>query len=193
MSNQTVRIIGGKWRGKKIGFPEVPGLRPTPDRVKETLFNWLMHDIADSRCLDLFAGSGSLGIEACSRGAKAVVLVEQQPKVVQTLKQTLDAFGVDAGIAVVNASALLWLKQNASAAFDVVFLDPPFQEGLLMPALKLLQEHRWLHANSLVYVEYAVETDVTEIKLCWEIVKHKKMGAVECALLKPLAMSLLSD
>ncbi len=193
MSNQTVRIIGGKWRGKKIGFPEVAGLRPTPDRVKETLFNWLMHNIADSRCLDLFAGSGSLGFEACSRGAKAVVLVEQQPKVVQALKQTLGAFGVDAGITVVNASALLWLKQNASAAFDVVFLDPPFQEGLLMPTLKLLQEHRWLHAKSLVYVEYAVGTDVAEIKMCWEVVKHKKMGAVECALLKPLAMILFTD
>jgi 16S rRNA (guanine966-N2)-methyltransferase len=184
MNNHSVRIIGGKWRGRKITFPDASGLRPTPDRVKETLFNWLMHDILDSRCLDLFAGSGSLGLEAYSRGAKEVVLIEQQPTVFVALQKTLVGIGLEKSVALIHANALVWLKQTPLAPFDVVFLDPPFQEGLLMPALTALSDHRWVRPGGLVYAEFAAGTDMSGLQASWKIIKHKKIGKVECALLK---------
>ena len=184
MNNQTVRIIGGKWRGRKLHFPQLPGLRPTPDRVKETLFNWLMFDIVDRRCLDLYAGSGALGLEAYSRGAKTVVLVEQQVEAVAQLRKTLVQLEAEQEVQVVHANALSWLKSNASAAFDVIFLDPPFKAELLLPSLHALKEHGWVGADSLIYVEFAEGTQVTMLESQWHILKRKKMGAVECALIK---------
>src|SRR5512134_933490 len=119
-----LRIIGGRWRSRRLRFPPLPGLRPTPDRVRETLFNWLTPVIAGARCLDLFAGSGALGIEALSRGAAAVTFVERHPQAVRGLRANLAQLRAE-GARVEQADALLWLRQ-APQPFTVVFLNPPF-------------------------------------------------------------------
>ena len=126
----SVRIIGGGWRGRRITFPDVPGLRPTPDRVRETLFNWLQHDIAGARCLDLFAGSGALGLEALSRGAKELVFVEQSVAASRALQEQLARLGAERRSQVVEMGAARYLR-GAAPAFDIVFLDPPFGRDAL--------------------------------------------------------------
>ena len=135
MPNQ-VRIVGGQWRGRKLSFPDLPGLRPTPDRVRETLFNWLAPVIAGSRCLDLFAGSGALGFEAASRGAARVTLVEREPQIARVLREQAQLFSAQT-IEVMQADALQYL-QGAPGDTDILFLDPPFGQGLLESALAVL-------------------------------------------------------
>jgi 16S rRNA (guanine966-N2)-methyltransferase len=136
-----VRIIAGSLRGSKIPVPELDGLRPTSDRTRETLFNWLQHDIAGAQVLDLFAGSGALGFEAASRGAEAVVLVERNPVAMASLEETKERLKTE-NLEVVHADALAWLPQQSTNAFNLVFLDPPFATDiwpalwpLLMPIL----------------------------------------------------------
>ena len=180
----TVRIIGGKHRGRKIHFPDALGLRPTPDRVKETLFNWLMYDIADAKCLDLFAGSGSLGLEALSRGAKSITLLEKQNVVFASLKKTIAEMKIETAVQLIQADALSWLTQNSPQVFDIVFIDPPFQEKLWIPVLETLKNHGWINYNSLIYIEFSENSLPNLSETPWEVIKHKKMGAVECALLK---------
>src|SRR5271157_489795 len=147
-----VRIIGGGWRGRRVSFPDVPGLRPTPDRVRETLFNWLQHDIADTRCLDLFAGSGALGLEALSRGAREVVFVEQSPVAARTLSTELQRLGGVAKARVLAMGAKRFLG-TPGAPFDVVFLDPPFGHGGLQEYVPLLDAGGWVAAGGRVYLE----------------------------------------
>lgn len=127
-SNQ-VRIIGGQWRRRILSFPDLPGLRPTPDRVRETLFNWLGQRLHGLRCLDLFAGSGALGFEAASRGAASVVMVERDRKALAHLRAARESLAA-AQVELVQADAESWLA-GSQAPFDVIFLDPPFQSGLL--------------------------------------------------------------
>ena len=145
----TVRVIGGRWRSRIIGFPDVPGVRPTPDRVRETLFNWLGQTLAGLDCLDLFAGSGALGFEAASRGAQSVVMVEKHPKVLHSLRESARILGA-ANVRLVQSDALEFLR-DASGRFDVVFLDPPYRLGLAEKALGLLP--RVLAPHGRVYVE----------------------------------------
>ncbi|MCP0914588.1 MULTISPECIES: 16S rRNA (guanine(966)-N(2))-methyltransferase RsmD [Legionella] len=171
---QNVRIIGGKYRGKKLYFPEAPGLRPTPDRVRETLFNWLMHDIRGTRCLDAFAGSGALGFEAYSRGALKVTLIEQSPLVFANLCKNASAFN-DPGISVVKADACTYLCESKEQ-FDIVFLDPPFARDYLPQCISLLAEKDILIANGLLYVESPVELELESKQ--WETVKLKRAGQV---------------
>ena len=122
----SLRIIGGGWRGRRVHFPDSPGLRPTPDRVRETLFNWLQFSVAGTRCLDLFAGSGALGLEALSRGAREVVFVDEAAAVAQTLREELERLGGTAQApACVHASAARYLA-TPGEPFDLIFLDPPF-------------------------------------------------------------------
>ena len=149
LGNQ-VRIIGGQWRGRKLEFPDVPGLRPTPDRVRETLFNWLAPMLPGSRCLDLFAGSGALGFEAMSRGAAEVLLVERDPRVVKVLHEQAQRFGAT-GLQVVQADVQQYLG-GAPQAYDIVLLDPPFGKDLLRPTLRLLAAG-WLAPGARVYLE----------------------------------------
>jgi 16S rRNA (guanine966-N2)-methyltransferase len=146
-----LRIIGGIWRGRKVAFAPVAGLRPTPDRVRETLFNWLGSVFDGARCLDLFAGSGALGLEAASRGAAAVVLVDADPLVVRTLQaqsHTLDAPQVH----IVQAESVHFL-QGPAEPFDIVFVDPPYRRGLLAACARLLEERGWLAADAWIYLE----------------------------------------
>lgn len=155
----SVRIIGGRWRGKRIHFPDGEGLRPTPSRLRETLFNWLMHDIRDARVLDLFAGSGALAFEALSRGAREAVLVDSSRTTCARLSQELASLSGANG-RVVCARAEDFLQQPAGAPFDIVFLDPPFHQGLLGIVMPLLETGGVLKLDSLIYVESESEPDI---------------------------------
>jgi 16S rRNA (guanine966-N2)-methyltransferase len=145
-----VRIIGGDLRGSKLPVPDVPGLRPTPDRVRETLFNWLQGELAGARAIDLFAGTGALGFEAASRGAAQVQLLERDPRVAQGLRETAQRLHADA-VRVEATDALAWLAQPPTAAFDLAFLDPPFAAGLWSECALRLQH--WLSPRAWIYVE----------------------------------------
>ncbi len=174
----SVRIIGGGWRGRRITFPDMPGLRPTPDRVRETLFNWLQQAIAGARCLDLFAGSGALGLEALSRGAKELVFVEQSVAASRALQEQLVRLGGSGGAAsVVEMGAARYLRA-AAPAFDIVFLDPPFGRDALAEYIPLLDSGHWLAAGSLVYLENERAAGAPRCLPHWELLKSKSAGEV---------------
>ncbi len=174
----SVRIIGGGWRGRRISFPDIPGLRPTPDRVRETLFNWLQHDIAGARCLDLFAGSGALGLEALSRGAKEVVFVEQAVAASRALQEQLIRLG-GVGKGQVAAMGAARYLRSPPRPFGIVFLDPPFGQGALAEYAPLLDAGRWLEAGALVYLENGRRDGIPVLPAHWELLKSKSAGEVE--------------
>jgi 16S rRNA (guanine966-N2)-methyltransferase len=173
----SVRIIGGGWRGRRVNFPDVPGLRPTPDRVRETLFNWLQHDIAGARCLDLFAGSGALGLEALSRGAKQLVFVEQAAVAARALQEQLTRLGAGSAGRVVEMGASRYLS-SPPQAFDIVFLDPPFGRGALAQYVPLLDGGEWLRPEGLVYLENEKAEGVPVLPARWQLLKSKSAGEV---------------
>ena len=170
-----VRIIAGTWRGRRLSFAPVPGLRPTPDRVRETLFNWLSPVVHGARCLDLYAGSGALGLEAASRGAAEVVLVDNDPQVVATLGRQLESLGAQQ-VRVVQAEVLQWLSGSASP-FDIVFLDPPFRRQLLTPGIQQLESRGWLSDQARIYIE-AEKGLAPELPDNWELLRSKVAGQV---------------
>ncbi len=173
----SVRIIGGGWRGRRISFPDVPGLRPTPDRVRETLFNWLQHDVAGARCLDLFAGSGALGLEALSRGAKELVFVEQSVAASRALQEQLVRLGGERRGQVVEMGAARYLR-GAQPPFDIVFLDPPFGRDALAQYIPLLDSGHWLKPGSWVYLEDEKTAGAPVLPAHWELLKSKSAGEV---------------
>jgi 16S rRNA (guanine966-N2)-methyltransferase len=177
--NNQFRIIAGRWRRRRLRFPAASRVRPSPDRVRETLFNWLMPVIAGAHCLDLFAGSGALGLEALSRGAAEAVFVEREPRLAAAIGghlRVLDA----AGGRVVTADALAWLTAPASN-FDIVFLDPPFTSALLAPACERLNTGGWLHAGARIYLEYPTGA-APYVPGNWKIVRTARAGRVAFAL-----------
>ena len=149
----SIRIIGGDWRGRRLHFPITDGLRPTGDRVRETLFNWLAPHIAGARCLDAFAGSGALGLEALSRGAAQCQFLDPQREVTSALQNNLTLLKAQAG-SVTQASALEWLSRS-NDTFDIVFIDPPFDSELYEPTLQLLLERSLLADGGWLYLESA--------------------------------------
>ena len=171
----TVRIIGGKWRRRLLHFPDHAGLRPTPDRLRETLFNWLGQDLTGLSCLDLFAGSGALGFEAASRGANEVILVENSSVVVSALKKNAQIFDTDSQLSIIHQDAVEFATALCSTGkcFDVVFLDPPYRKGWLervMPFLpKLLKEEGFL------YVEAETKLEKSQ---AWNILRQERAGQV---------------
>jgi 16S rRNA (guanine966-N2)-methyltransferase len=173
----SVRIIGGAWRGRRVSFPDIPGLRPTPDRVRETLFNWLQHSIADARCLDLFAGSGALGLEALSRGAKEVVFVEQDPAAARSLQEQLLRLGGQSRGRTTQMGAARYLK-TPDKPFDIVFLDPPFGKDALTEYVPMLDSLKWVAAGSLVYMENERAAGIPGLPSHWEALKSKSAGEV---------------
>jgi 16S rRNA (guanine966-N2)-methyltransferase len=173
----SVRIIGGGWRGRRVNFPDIPGLRPTPDRVRETLFNWLQHDIVGSRCLDLFAGSGALGLEALSRGAKELVFVEQAVAASRALQEQLIRLGAVSTGRVVEMGAARYLR-SPPQPFDIVFLDPPFGRGALAEYVPLLDAGPWLNSGALVYLENEKRDGVPVLPAHWQLLKSKSAGEV---------------
>ncbi|GGP25727.1 16S rRNA (guanine(966)-N(2))-methyltransferase RsmD [Silvimonas amylolytica] len=171
-----VRIIGGDYKRRLVHFPDGDGLRPTPDRVRETLFNWLGQDLTGLRCLDLFAGSGALGFEAASRNARQVVMVEKSKPVYAALSDNRKTLGMT-NVDIVWADALTWLSGKA-LDFDVVFLDPPYASDLLPRVLAILADA--LPADAMVYAECAAWPDLAG----WELTRELKAGAVHCGLLQ---------
>lgn len=174
VARNRLRIIGGIWRGRRIDFPDATGLRPTSDRLRETLFNWLQGALPGSRCLDLFAGSGVLGFEALSRGASEVVLVEASSYVAKYLRGNATRLGSDR-IQIMNERADVYL-QGRSRVFDIVFLDPPFGEGLLESALHQLVEGDWLRPGAYVYIEYESEKEALVLPSGLSIIRSQKAG-----------------
>lgn len=172
----TLRIIGGEWRGRRIRFPDRPELRPTPDRVRETLFNWLAPRIAGARCLDLFAGSGALGLEALSRGAAEVVFVEADGAAARALAATV-ALLAPGRARVVEADAVAFLR-GEPAPFDVVFLDPPFGSGLLAAAIDALDARGWVMPAGCVYVEAPAADGPPAWPAGWRPHRASRAGAV---------------
>ncbi len=169
-----VRIIAGKWRSRLVKFPPAIALRPTPDRVRETLFNWLGQRLDGLACLDLFAGSGALGFEALSRGAARVVMVERDRAVARQLRDS--ARDLDAQAEVIESDALAWLERTPER-FDVVFVDPPFAADLAVRALARLP--RCLAHGARVYVESA---DKLDLGPAWHVLRQDRAGAVRYAL-----------
>ena len=175
-NTRVIRIIGGTWRGRRFRFADVPDIRPTPDRVRETLFNWLGSRVIGARCLDLFAGSGALGFEALSRGAASAVFVEQSAvaaRALTELRATLDAQGAH----VEREDAFRFLRR-APTPFDIVFLDPPFAAGLLSKSAELLEAHGWLAPEALIYVESAAREPLPPLPASWQSLKAKQAGEV---------------
>jgi 16S rRNA (guanine966-N2)-methyltransferase len=171
-----VRIIGGIWRGRKLKVPDLPGLRPTPDRVRETLFNWLQPVLAGAYCLDMFAGSGALGFEALSRGAAFVDMVDQNYQVVELLRQEAIKFAAkNLEIYVANAPSQLRVP---SKPYDVVFIDPPFTEDLLVPSCIFLEENAFLADEAYIYLEAKSALDASKLPANWKLLKNKKAGNV---------------
>lgn len=172
----SYRIIGGQWRGRRLPVADSPGLRPTTDRIRETLFNWLQWDIVDANVLDLFAGSGSLGFEAASRGAAQVNFIESDKDV---SKQLLDNISLlqTKPMTVVNADALDWLKKPTSGGYDLVFIDPPFRQELVTQTIQLLDRHSWLAPDNQVYLETEKEYPL-ELPVGWRLLKEKTHGQV---------------
>jgi 16S rRNA (guanine966-N2)-methyltransferase len=202
---RVLRIIGGNWRGRRLRFPPSPQIRPTPDRVRETLFNWLGARVAGSRCLDLFAGSGALGLEALSRGATHVTFVERDGAAARELSERLaewgagitrrrsgearDAIDGDAGIpgastsvlgsaSVEQTDALRFLARPAPHPFDIVFLDPPFADGILSRAADSLERGAWLATGAWIYVECAAREGLPSLPPAWSLLKAKQAGEV---------------
>ena len=172
----AVRIVGGEWRGRLLRFPAVPGIRPTPDRVRETLFNWLQQRVAGSRCLDLFAGSGALGLEALSRGAAEVVFVDVEPAVTHYLVGQLKDFRCERG-QVVRSDAGRYLDGPAQA-FDLVFLDPPFDAAVLPDICRRLEQGGWLASGGYVYLEAPAAAGPPELPPGWTLLRSKRAGEV---------------
>ncbi len=173
----TVRINAGEWRSRLLKFPDAEGLRPTPERVRQTVFNWLGQDMTGLHCLDLFAGTGVMGFEALSRNAKTAVLVEKTPGVYRTILENKTALKAD-NAQVFNTDALVFLAQNRQP-FDVIFLDPPYNQGWLPKVLPLLPAH--LKPEGMVYAEaeFLIADDAI-----WQVIKHSKAGNVFYHLLK---------
>ena len=180
-----MRIIAGGWRGRRVHFPDVPGLRPTPDRVRETLFNWLQHSIVGARCLDLFAGSGALGLEALSRGAKSLVFVEQAQAAARSLVKELERLGGTTRAQVVEMGASRFLRSAAEAfgkpyggLFDVAFLDPPFGKDALAEFIPMIDQGNWIKPGGLVYLENEKSAGAPDLPSHWELLKSKSAGEV---------------
>ena len=181
----SLRIIGGKWRSRRINFIPLKGLRPTTDAARETLFNWLAPVITNTNCLDLFAGSGALGFEALSRGARRVVMVDASTQVISMLKNTAQLLDISAGdIDFYFARIPQAFNKIPKQSFDIVFLDPPFNFNLIEPACEKLMNSGCLAKNAVIYVEAEKELDIKKIiPESWQILRQKSAGWVSSYLL----------
>ncbi|MCK8121966.1 MULTISPECIES: 16S rRNA (guanine(966)-N(2))-methyltransferase RsmD [Pseudoalteromonas] len=177
-----IRVISGQFRGRKLPVKDVQGLRPTTDRIKETVFNWLMQDTRDANVLDCFAGSGGLGFEALSRFASTALFIELDPSAAKQLAQNIATLKLQ-NAQVRHTNSLSFLEQkNSNTPFDLVFVDPPFRKNLAQTSCNLLEINNWLSEEALIYVE--VESDLNTFKppSNWLLIKEKKAGQVFCRL-----------
>ena len=183
-SNNRIRIIGGEWRSRQLPFIEAPGLRPTPDRVRETLFNWLQGKVAGAHCLDLFSGSGAIAFEALSRYADKVVLVEKHAAVAQQLKENIDLLGAESSrVNVINMDASKYLEQ-AEDAFDLIFLDPPFRKGFVDEVMTLILADGLLKPDGMIYLEYEMGLEPDFEAWGMSVFRETRAGQVVSVLLR---------
>ena len=172
-----IRIIGGRWRSRKISFLEAPGMRPTGDRIRETLFNWLEINIDGADCLDLYAGTGILGLEALSRGASTCTALENNPTVSRQLHANCDELGAD--LSIINADSIKFLQhKNSGRVFDIVFVDPPFSKTLHTKSCALLESDGWLAPEALIYCELPAKETLFATPPSWRIEKDKIASGV---------------
>jgi len=184
----SVRIIGGRWRGSKLPVADLPGLRPSSDRVRETLFNWLQPTLSGARCLDLFAGSGALGLEAASRGAAHVLLVERERLLVTALRTSVARLeGAADKVEILEADALHWLSQPPSQTFDIVFLDPPFAARLWDSIVVSLPA--WLAPEAWIYLESSIDAQ-PQVPADWTLHREGRTREVRYALYRSGAVAL---
>lgn len=178
-----LRIIGGDWRSRKLRFPAAGGVRPTPARTRETLFNWLNFHIAGSDCLDLFSGSGALGLEALSRGAASATLVDHTPALAQALRSNLRLLNSNAG-EVICTGVDSYLAERARPPFDIIFMDPPFRQGWLEQLFPLLDQQGWIKPGGWVYVEHESEMSTPPTPSTWQLHRQKSAGQVTYSLFR---------
>ncbi len=181
------RLIAGKWRSRRLQFPEVTGLRPTTDRVRETVFNWLQPELPGARVLDLFAGSGALGFEALSRGAAHATMIERDTLACRFLRENAQALEAPADI--VCDDAMAWLARADHVPVDIIFLDPPFRTEWLKKAVALLAQQAWCKAGTRIYVERALDQPSVDLPRNWQIDREKQAGQVSYALLTVTGVS----
>ncbi|MSP53494.1 MAG: 16S rRNA (guanine(966)-N(2))-methyltransferase RsmD [Gammaproteobacteria bacterium] len=184
--NGEIRIIGGQWRGRKIAVPDEDGVRPTPDRIRETLFNWLTPHLRDANCLDAYAGTGVLGFECLSRGAKSVTFVDSNPAIIKHLEESAELLKTTA-IDIVLAKfprQFTPRSKGGETQFNVVFLDPPFSKNYLPGACHFLEDNHLLAENCLIYIECEVILDELDIPDNWDIIKQQEAGEVQYCLIK---------
>lgn len=182
MLNNEIRIIGGEWRGRKLTFPNLPGLRPTPDRVRETLFNWLSFSIAGANCLDLFAGSGALGLESLSRGAEQVTFVDSQYVVIQHIRSICENLGATNAHFVHGTVPSCTL--DAIKTYDIVFIDPPYGTGLVNQSITWLEHHHYLSPSATIYIERSLEDEPLNLPHNWQVARDKQAGQVNYLLIE---------
>lgn len=176
-----LRIIAGKWRGRKIKFIDREDLRPTPDRVRETLFNWLRSDLSGAICLDLFAGSGALGFEAASRGAQLVTMVDNSNQACKMIQENIRLLKSES-VETETLDALHYLEKNQTQ-YDVVFLDPPYKLDILPQLFLLLEQKKCLAEHAKIYIEHDVKTNLPKMPDNWHLLKDKKAGQVSYVLI----------
>ncbi len=179
-----LRIVAGNWRSRLLEIADVPGLRPTPERIRETLFNWLTTKVHGAHCLDLFAGTGALGLEALSRGARSAVFVENSASAAETLQANISALGAE-GALVRQADASDFLGSEIAEPFDIVFLDPPFAAGVVADWCRLLDDRRLLARDARVYIEQDRAHSEPELPRSWQVLKNKTAGNVRYMLVQP--------
>jgi len=180
-SSNVVRIIGGQWRSRKLHFSDIPGLRPTTDRVRETVFNWLQPVIIGARCLDVFAGSGALGLEALSRGAASCLFIDKHPQCVADIQNNLALLKADTGETMAGDSLQILQHLHESPEekqFNVVFVDPPYSMHCAIDCCELLEKNRWLARNAYIYIESSSPILERELPARWKLYRDKKAGNV---------------
>ncbi|MBP7997422.1 MAG: 16S rRNA (guanine(966)-N(2))-methyltransferase RsmD [Thiopseudomonas sp.] len=177
----SIRIIGGEWRSRKLTVPDAPGLRPTPDRVRETLFNWLAPTIQGARVLDAFTGSGALFLEALSRGASTGVAIDANTNAVNNLRRNLAVLQCD-DAEVLRVDSLQYLSNKTEQGFDIVLLDPPFHQDLLLSACQLLEDNNWLNKGAWIYTESEQAPSSLGVPSTWRLHREKHTGQVHYAL-----------
>ncbi len=178
-----LRIIGGDWRSRKLRFPDAGGVRPTPARTRETLFNWLTFHLAGSDCLDLFAGSGALGLEALSRGAARATLVDHTPALAKALRDNLRLLKSEGG-EVVCSDVESYLRQRTRPPFDIVFMDPPFRQGWLEKLFPLIDDNAWVKPGGWVYAEHESDLPTPSAPANWQLHRQKTAGQVTYCLFR---------
>lgn len=182
MSDGFIRIISGQFRGRKLPVKDVQGLRPTTDRIKETVFNWLMQDTRGAKVLDCYSGSGGLGFEALSRFAESALFIELDKIATSQLRENITTLKLE-NAQVIQTNTLTFLADNATAQqFDLIFVDPPFRQNLAEKTCLLLENNSWLNNQALIYVEVESELNSLDIPANWLLIKEKEAGQVLCQL-----------